>query len=141
MRIDAKVVVFPFFFWSIETFVQLRGELVGSGRRTERTELTAGRCRALGHGLGRIRNRDKLTSLPGAITLLVVFDLRCRPEVASASGGAGVERSRVSSGGTFFSSLMLVMIDSFVERSDPSSGPDRSCPHGVSGVEYGRKSA
>jgi hypothetical protein len=42
----------------------------------ERTERTAGRCRALvmDLSLGRIRNRDKLTSLPGAITLLVVFD-------------------------------------------------------------------
>ena len=50
-----------------------------------------------------------------------MFDLRCRLEGASASGGAGVERSRVPSAGTFFSSLMLVMIDSFVER-DPS-GP------------------
>jgi hypothetical protein len=123
------------FGWSVYSTVSWVGQ---TGRRTEQTEQTAGRCRALGHGwihlsLGRIRNRDKLTSLPGAITLLVVFDLRCRPEGASASGGAGVERSRVPSAGTFFSSLMLVMIDSFVERSP--SGPDRSC---LSGVRVGK---
>jgi hypothetical protein len=39
----------------------------------------------------------------------------------------------VPSAGTFFSSLMLVMIDSFVERSP--SGPDRSC---LSGVRVGK---
>jgi len=43
--------------------------------------------------------------------------LRCRPEGASASGGAGVERSRVPSAGASFSSLMLIMTDSFVERN------------------------
>jgi len=50
-----------------------------SDRWTERRDRTGGRCRALGRGIrwfvgGRIRNRDKLTSLSGAITLPVVFD-------------------------------------------------------------------
>ena len=82
---------------------------------------TSGRCRALGHGKlrwERIRNRDKLTSVLGAITLLwcstrdVGAEEGERGECASASGGAGVERSRVSSErGDAFLFISLAMSD------------------------------
>ena len=49
----------------------------------------------------------------------MVFDFEMSAEGPSASGGAGVERSRVPSAGPFFPSLMLAMsdCDSLVEHN------------------------
>jgi hypothetical protein len=74
-----------------------------------RRATTGGRCRTIGGEialLGQIRNRDILTSQPGAITLLWCgVRLETSAWGSCASGGAAVERSRVSSPWGLFSRL------------------------------------